>query len=114
MDAIDARRLAFPAQQDEQPPIAEPSAFVGKLAKARPQVRIRRPARPVANHLPIRAHDAAGPTFRQIHHGLQMRDRFALDGRPYLFLTEALASRPRRAFARPGASSASRSRTYEP
>src|SRR5665213_2481658 len=28
VDAIDARRLAFPSQQDEQPPVAKPAALI--------------------------------------------------------------------------------------
>jgi hypothetical protein len=70
MNTVDTRGLAFPPQQDKRPPLAKPSAFVSQLAKPRPQVHIRRPARSVANPLLIRADDAAGPTFRQTHYGL--------------------------------------------
>src|SRR6185312_10709712 len=33
VDAIDPRRLTLPPQQDEQPAITEPPAFIGKLAE---------------------------------------------------------------------------------
>ena len=40
IDAIDAGRLALPPQQDEQPPVAEPAALIGKLAQAGAQLRL--------------------------------------------------------------------------
>ena len=85
VDAVDAGRLALPPQQDEQPSIAEPPSLIGQIAQPGAKLGVRRPARPVADHLPIRTDDRAGPTFRQAHHGLQMRDRVALDGGPYHF-----------------------------
>jgi len=33
VDPVDAGRLALPPQQDEQPAIAEPAAFIGQLAQ---------------------------------------------------------------------------------
>jgi hypothetical protein len=33
VDPVDPRRLALPPQQDEQPAIAEPAAFIGQLAQ---------------------------------------------------------------------------------
>jgi len=44
IDAIDPRRLALLPQQDEQPPIAEALAPVGKLTQLRSQSGIWRPA----------------------------------------------------------------------
>ena len=40
VDAVDAGRLALPPQQDEQPPVAEPAALIGKLAQAGTQVGV--------------------------------------------------------------------------
>jgi hypothetical protein len=61
-------------------PIAEAAAFIGQLAQPGAKFRVRRSAGTVADHLPVRADDAAGPTFRQAHHGPQMRDGVALHG----------------------------------
>jgi hypothetical protein len=72
-----------PPQQDEQPSVAEPSSLIGEIAQSGTKLGVRRSDRPVADHLPIGINDRAGPTFRQAHHGLKMRDRFALDGGPY-------------------------------
>ena len=85
-------RLALPPQQDEQPAIAEPAALIGQLAQPGAQLRVRRPARAVADHLPIRADDRTGPPLRQAHHGLQMRDRVALGGGPYHFFDRSSRS----------------------
>src|SRR5581483_5647926 len=76
---------ALPAQQDEQPAVAEASPLVGEVTQPAPESRVRRTAGAIADHLPIRAHDRAGPPFRQAHNGLQMRDRSALGGGPYHF-----------------------------
>lgn len=90
-----------PVAEDEQPPIAEAVAFVGQLAQPGAQLRVRRSAKMIADHLPARADDAAGPAFRQAHHGPQMRDGIALHRGPYHFLTEAPEARPHPASARP-------------
>ena len=86
VDPVDPGRLALPPQQDEQPAIAEPAAFIGQLAQPGAELDIRRPARAVADHLPIRAHDRTGPPLRQANLGLQMRHRGAFGGGPYHFL----------------------------
>jgi hypothetical protein len=44
VDPIDPGQLALPPQQDEQPAIAEPAAFVGQLAQPGTQLNVRRPA----------------------------------------------------------------------
>ena len=44
------------------------------------------------DHLAISSDDRAGPPFRQAHHGLQMRDAFALDGGPYHFFDRSSRS----------------------
>ena len=38
VDAIDAGGLALPPQQNEQPPVAEPAALIGKLAQTGAQL----------------------------------------------------------------------------
>jgi hypothetical protein len=43
VDAVDARCLALPPQQDEQPSVAEPSALIGKVSQPLPELRLRRP-----------------------------------------------------------------------
>ena len=43
VDAVDARRLALPPQQDEQPAVAEPPALIGKVSQPLPELRLRRP-----------------------------------------------------------------------
>jgi hypothetical protein len=50
--------------------VTEPPAAIGKLAQLAAQFGVRRPARPVADHLAASADDAAGPTLRQTHDGL--------------------------------------------
>ncbi len=83
VDAVDARRLALAPEQDEQPPVSKASPLVGEIAKPDAKLRVRRATRAVSDHLPIRTDDAAGPTFRQAHHGPQVRDSVTLDGGPY-------------------------------
>src|SRR5581483_6083615 len=85
VDPVDPRRFALAAQQDEQPTVAETPPLIGKIAQPATQCSIRRAAGTIADHLPIRAHDRAGPPFRQAHDGLPMRDRSALGGGPYHF-----------------------------
>jgi hypothetical protein len=41
MDAVDARRLAFAPEQDEQPPITEAPPFVGEFAQPYAEFRNR-------------------------------------------------------------------------
>ncbi len=43
VDAVDARCLALPPQQDEQPSVAEPSALVGEVAQLLPEFCLRWP-----------------------------------------------------------------------
>lgn len=57
IDAVDPGRFAVAGQKDEQPPIAETPALVGKIAQLRPQGCIQRTAGSVANHLSIRSDD---------------------------------------------------------
>jgi hypothetical protein len=80
------------AQQHEEPTITEAPAGVGKLAQSAAKLGVRRSARLVADHLAVGADDAAGPTLRQIHHGLQVRDGFALGGGPYHFFDRSSRS----------------------
>lgn len=61
VDAVDPGWLAVAAQKNEQPPTAETPALVGEVAQLRSQGQIRRPARAIADHLPISGNDAAGP-----------------------------------------------------
>jgi hypothetical protein len=42
VDAIDARGLALPPQQDEQPPVAEPATLIGELAQTAAQLGLWR------------------------------------------------------------------------
>jgi len=72
--------------------VAEAAALVGQRAETGPQLDARRPAGAIADQLAISSNDGAGPPFRQAHHGLQMRDTFALGGGPYHFC-ERLAER---------------------
>ena len=44
IDAVDPRRFALLAQQDEQPPIAKALALIGESLEPRPQFRVRRSA----------------------------------------------------------------------
>ncbi|MGY3238107.1 hypothetical protein ACVWZ4_001236 [Bradyrhizobium sp. USDA 4472] len=53
---------------------------------------LRPAAGAIADHLPIRTHDRAGPPFRQAHDGLQMRYRSALGGGPYHFFERSSRS----------------------
>jgi len=85
VDAVDPRWLALPPQQDEQPAIAEPPTLIGELAQPSPELRIRRLARAIADHCPIRSNDRAGPPLRQAQLGLQVRDPGALGDGPYHF-----------------------------
>jgi hypothetical protein len=107
MDAVDARRLIFPAQQDEQRKLNRRRSLASGRSCARSSVS--GVARPVANYLPIRAQDAAG---RRSDRSITVC-RCALVSRltagPPIISTEAPASRPRQASARPAASSAGRS-----
>lgn len=59
--------------------------LVGKLPRPGTKFRVRWAARTVSDHLPIRTDNAAGPTLRQAHDDLQMRDGVALHGGPYQF-----------------------------
>ncbi len=43
VDPVDARCLALPQQQDERPPLAEPSALIGKVSQPLPEFRLRLP-----------------------------------------------------------------------
>ena len=43
IDAVDARWLTLPPQQDEQPPIAKSPAFIGKIAQPLSQRDVGRP-----------------------------------------------------------------------
>jgi hypothetical protein len=78
IDPVDPGRLSFAAQQDEQPPVAEAPPPAGEIAQLLPQLQLGRPPRPVADRGAIGGDDGAGPTLRQAHRGLQMRDGFAL------------------------------------
>src|SRR6185369_7719304 len=89
VDPVDARWLTLAPQQDMQPAIAEPAPLIGKLAQTAAQLRLRRTPRLVADHLAIGIDDRAGPTLRQSHYGLQMRDGFALSGGPYHFFDKS-------------------------
>ena len=75
VDAVDPRWLALPPQQDEQATIAETPPLIGKIAQPGTQNRVRRPPRAIADHLPVRADNRAGPPFRQAH-------RRPVDARP--------------------------------
>jgi len=44
VNAVDARWLALPSQQDEQAPIAEPAPLIGQIAQPGPQFPLRRPS----------------------------------------------------------------------
>src|ERR1700722_5553656 len=92
VDAVDPGRFAVLAQQDEQASIAEAPPCVGEIAQLRPKLGVRGPARAVTDHLAIRPDDRAGPPFRQAHHGLQMRDAFALGDGPYHFFDRSSRS----------------------
>src|SRR3984957_10958512 len=92
VDAVDARGLALLPQQDEQSPIAEALPFVGEIAQMRPKFCVRRSALSIADTLATRVDDRTGPPFRQAHHGLKMRDAFALDGGPYHFFDRSSRS----------------------
>jgi len=41
VDVVDPRWLAIPPQQDEQPAIAEPAAFIGKLSQSGTKLNVR-------------------------------------------------------------------------
>ena len=91
VDAVDPGSFAVLPQQDEQPTIAEAPTGVGEIAQLRPKLRVR-PTCAVADHLAIRVDKGAGPPFRKAHHGLQMRDPFALGGGPYHFFARSSRS----------------------
>jgi hypothetical protein len=61
VDSAYSGRFAMLAQQDEQPAIAKAPASIRKLAQLDAQFGIRRPARPIADHLAVGADDRAGP-----------------------------------------------------
>lgn len=82
-------------EQDEQPPVAKASVLVREVTQPTTQLRLWRSARLVADHLAIGADEGTGPTLRQARDGLQIRDGFALNGGPTVFLTEARAPRLR-------------------
>lgn len=92
VDPVDARGLAFTTEQNMQPTIAEPTPFVREFPQATAQFRFRRPPRRVTDHRTIRADKRAGPALGQSHHGLQMRDSFALSGGPYHFFDRSSRS----------------------
>jgi hypothetical protein len=91
VDTIDARGLALPSQQDEQPSIAEPS-FVRQITQSSTQFCVRRPTGTVANHFAVRSDDMAGPPFRQAHHGLKVRNAVAPGGGPSHFFDKSSRS----------------------
>ena len=109
VDAVEPRRFAALAQQDEQASIAEAPPCVGEIAQSRPTFRVWRASLAVADRPAIRFDNGAGPPLRKAHHGLKLRDAFALGDGPTIFSPEAHEARLRRASARPKASSASRS-----
>src|SRR5690606_38534706 len=92
VDAVDAGWLTLPPEQDEQSPVAEAPALIGKLTQPAAQFRLRRPAGPVAHHLAIGTDNGAGPTLRQAHGGPQMRDGFAPGGGSYHFFVKSSRS----------------------
>lgn len=107
VDPVDPRRLALPPQQDEQPAVVETPLLVGQIAQPAAQSHVWRAAGAITDPLPIRSYDRAGSPFRQARDGLQMRPQRARR-RPYHFIERSSRRAPRRASARPEASSASR------
>src|SRR5690606_4027738 len=92
IDPVDPRPLAFPPQQDEQPPIAEAPAHIGEVAQPVAQRAVIRAARAVADHRAVGADDTTGPPLRQVHGGLQVRNGGALGGGPYHFFARSSRS----------------------
>src|SRR5690606_3026085 len=92
IDAVDARRLALPPEQDEQTPIAEAPTLIGKVPQPAAQFGLWRATGLVADHLAIGSDEETGPTLRQAHDSLQMRDGFALGGEPYHFFERSSRS----------------------
>ena len=106
-------------------------ALVGEVAKPRPQRRVVRPPRSVADRCPIRADEGRGPPLAHLEQRPKMSDGLALGGgrswlrlrvrstmesrrRAYHFFREALSAPPRRALHPPAAASAWRSRPRAP
>jgi hypothetical protein len=54
---VDARGLAFLAQQDEQAPVAEALPLAGEVAKLFSQRQVGRPARAIPDHFAVRVDD---------------------------------------------------------
>ena len=83
-------RLTPVPQQDEQPPIAEPAALVGKIAQTGAQPNVGRPARQIADHLTISGYKNADPALANLQDVAKMSDSFALGDGCYHFLSRAL------------------------
>ena len=90
VDAVDAGCFAFVSQQDVKAAIAEATPLIGKLAKAGTQLRVWRPACPIADHLAIGGNEAAGPPLTHLQHATQMSDSISLRSGPTIFLPVAL------------------------
>ncbi len=64
VDAVDARGLALPPQQDEQPAVAEPPALVGKVTQPLPEPRASEPG-PTSSPRLLLPQDAYDLFFRE-------------------------------------------------
>ena len=109
-DAVDAQRLAFLPQQDEQPAVAEAFSLIGKLTSMRAQFGVRWPAGPIADHFAIGIDDEQARRSERPSAACRCATPSRLAAGPTIFLPEARGVRLHPASALPIASSTWRSR----